>query len=133
MADLTNPVSAWPANVGVPPDGDPKAIIFPGLLFPVAGVPGAQRLKLSEETQRNLITNIQSVWIDNDTDARVTVEVAIGTKHRVIAKARTQGWYPILMMDDWEIIITASAVIADPNALRIGFANVNLIVGPYGI
>lgn len=131
MSDLTNIVSAWPHNVGVPPDGDPKAIIIPGWVFPVAGVP--TYFNLREEAQRNLITGIQSVYIDNDTDARITLEIENATKQRIIAKARTQGWYPILMTDEYGLKVYASAVVADANAVRIGFTNVTIMFGPYGI
>lgn len=133
MSDLYNVVSAWPHNIGVPPDGDPKVIIFPGWVFPVVGLAGGQHFNLREESQRNLITNVQSVWIDNDSDARITLEIANASKQRIIAKARTQGWYPIAMNDENGLFVYASAVVADTLAVRIGFANVNIMFGPYGI
>jgi hypothetical protein len=131
MSDLMNITAPWPCNIGVPPDGDPKVLIIGGLLFPVAGV--GTHVNLREEAQRNMITNVQSVYIDNDSDARITVELAHASRHRVIGKARTQGWYPIAMMDEYGLIFTASAIVADPLAVRIGFANINLMFGPYGI
>jgi hypothetical protein len=133
MSDLTNVVMPWPHNVGVPPDGDPKVFIIPGWLFPVVGIPGGQHFNFREETQRGLITGIQSLWIDNDTDGRIIVEIANASKQRIIGKARTQGWYPIMMTDENGLFVYSSAVVADPTAVRIGVANVNVMFGPYGI
>jgi hypothetical protein len=126
--DLYNFVGAWPNNLGVPPIGDP-ATFGVQAVFSLAN--DKQFVDFKDQKITGRINNIQAVYIDNDNDAKITLIVEGGSFQRIIAKARTQGWYPIAMADEMNISLQSTAIIAAPAAVNFLFSNVLVTFGPY--
>jgi hypothetical protein len=124
MSDLTNYAGVFGHNIGVPPNDKPKIIAFNGIQL-LAGQP--KRLDLRDLVGASVIDTLQSIYLDNDNNTRVIAAIENASGHRIIGLAYTQGWYPIPLLENEALLLTAVA-----NAsVNIALANVNIIAGPW--
>jgi hypothetical protein len=112
-------------SIGVPPNDDPKTL---ALAF-TFDTPNTDLVyDFIEQGLMGLIDNLQSVYIDNDTPAKIILQVKGGTQHRIIARPYSQGWYPLAMHDGATIAFQASQAVGPVAFL---FANVAICAGPW--